>query len=157
MGTKKGVDWDSEEVRCLLGKLGDAEVARRLGVGESTVWDARRRRGIPPRYRQGRPINPRGGRKPAPLPSHPGYEDAGVPRKLCGNPCHNRRKTALPRMLPATEEFFPRNITAGGRDILRSECHVCYRARQAAMYKARKVRKAEALRATAHGLRKLVD
>lgn len=49
MAANKGINWDDQP----LGKMPDARLARKLGVGQTTVCEARKRRGIPV-YRGGR-------------------------------------------------------------------------------------------------------
>lgn len=107
-----------------------AEIARRLGVSRERISQVLKRP-APARKPAGRPRSP--------LPPTPAAAVHGVELRRCSGRHHPR---GTPRELPATLEHFPRNITAGGREILRSECHACYRRRQAEMYRARKARAA---------------
>ena len=43
------IDWDSQP----LGEISDAEIARRLGVSQPSVYEQRTKRGIPPAVPQG--------------------------------------------------------------------------------------------------------
>jgi hypothetical protein len=44
---KKGIDWDIQP----LGEMKDVDLARKLGCSQSAVFDARKRRNIPPFFR----------------------------------------------------------------------------------------------------------